>query len=150
MTEKKVFMNSNNMATFVCPKCAKAKLMDVSEYKDIQKAVKVRCKCSCGHSYVVLLERRMFYRKETDLSGRFVNTATGVEGTIRVRNLSRTGLKFEPEDVSALSPGDPLTLEFWLADESRIQKEVVVRTIAENLVGAEFIHPLDLSPLDVA
>ena len=64
----KVFINSENMATFACPSCKKTKTIDASKYKNTEKAVKVKCKCKCGHAYVAIFERRMFFRKETNLS----------------------------------------------------------------------------------
>ncbi len=153
MAEKKVFMDSSSKATFICPKCDKAKRVDVSEYRDIQKAVKVRCKCSCGHSYMVHLERRSFYRKATDLKGMMQLRKGNGKWEIDVKDLSRTGLQVGlKEPVVRLEPGDRIFLEFQLLDNNWVKKDAIVRTIFDNGVkfGAEFVHPLDISPLDVA
>ncbi len=48
----------DDKATFVCPKCEKAKTADVSKYKFVDAEIKVNCKCPCGHRYTVLLDRR--------------------------------------------------------------------------------------------
>ncbi len=150
MVEKKVFMDSRNRATFVCPKCEKASIMDVSQYRDIDKAVKVRCRCTCGHNYMVLLERRMYYRKETDLPGTYARLPDGEGREMTVKNLSRTGLKLEGTTEDIFSAGETLHLRFQLTDGTWIDREGVIRTVTGRRIGVEFVIPLDLSPLDVA
>ncbi len=150
MVEKKVFMDSRNRATFVCPKCEKASIMDVSQYRDIDKAVKVRCRCVCGHNYMVLLERRMYYRKETDLPGTYIRPSDGKSREMTVKNLSRTGLNLEGATADDLPMGETIHLRFELTDGSTIERDGVVRTVSGSRIGVEFVTPLDLSPLDVA
>jgi Zn ribbon nucleic-acid-binding protein len=147
MAEKKVFMDSQNMATFVCPECQKAKTIDVSQYKDIDKAVRVKCRCACGHSYTVLLERRKFYRKEADLPGIYNLPAKKRKGNMLVKNLSRNGLKLELTRPESFKIGDKLVVEFRLNDSKKtlITQEVVVRSIEGKYIGTEFcsMNPTD-------
>lgn len=149
MTEKKVFINSENMATFVCPECQKTIIKDVAKYKDINRAVRVKCRCSCGHHYSVLLERRRFYRKEANLPGVVIFGPKNARGPMIVKDLSRSGLKFELRLRENLKVGDKLFVEFKLDNKqnSVIKKEVVIKSVAGFKVGAEFcsMAPSELS-----
>ncbi len=136
---EKVLINNFNKATFVCPKCENRRTVNVSKYKYIDKAVKVKCNCPCGHTYSVLLERRKDFRKELRLSGSF----TGInvdKGFITITDLSRSGLKFKLNVEKNIQSGDKLTLTFNLDDPQRsmVSKEVVVRSVNGLFVGAEF------------
>ncbi len=153
MAEKKVFMDSSSKATFICPKCDKAKRVDVSEYRDIQKAVKVRCRCTCGQSYMVMLERRSFYRKSTRLPGYLQMGQGSRKWEIEVRDLSRSGLQCElKEQGISIQKGDRVTLEFQLRDDSWVKRDSLIRTLSREgrVLGVEFAVSLELSPLDVA
>lgn len=148
--ERKVFITKENKATFVCPKCQRMHTGDVSEYKDIDRAVRIKCKCGCGHVYSVLLERRKYYRKKTDLPGVYIFGE--FRTPMRVRDISRTGLKFELKGKRHLMPGDKLVVEFPLNDEKKtfIQKEIVIKTVNGLLVGTEFCEVTPGDPMDKA
>jgi len=136
----KVFITNNNTATFVCPKCKKWKTTDVSKYKNIETAVRVKCKCPCGHSYAVILERRKYIRKNLDLPGKFINHKNNESGNMTVTDISRTGLRIKLNFSQDVVPGDKLKLEFTLDDKQRslVNKEVIVRSVKDLSVGAEF------------
>ncbi|OQY57522.1 MAG: hypothetical protein B6245_16595 [Desulfobacteraceae bacterium 4572_88] len=147
---KKVFIN-NNMASFVCPKCKKTVTMDVSKYKDINRAVRIEGQCVCGHSHTVLLERRKHYRKEVIIPGEYVFGRK--RGMMTVMDLSRSGLKFEADETGKLRVGDKLSVRFRLEDTNRtlIEKEVVIRTISGgNILGSEFSSRDARRPIDKA
>ncbi len=133
----KVLMNEKNMATFICPKCNKVKAANVSKYKDIETAVKIKCSCPCGHSYSVILERRKHNRKQLNLIGNYVSLKDNNRGTMIVVDLSRTGLGIELSVEQKLDIGEKLFLEFRLDDKqnSKIEREVDVRSIKGTLVG---------------
>jgi len=141
MTEKtkKVFINNDNMATFVCPKCKKQTTADVSEYKDINKAVRIQHKCSCGHSQTVLLERRKFYRKNVNISGTYVLPQEGIRRPMTIKDLSRSGLKLELTG-ERVKVGDRLSVVFNLDNPQKtlIKKEVIVKTASGCIIGTEF------------
>lgn len=151
MTEK-VFINNSGMATFVCPKCQKTKITNVARYQKTEKAVKVNCRCSCGHQYSVLLERRKFYRRTTDLPGSYLHKKTELPGTYKipwtedkgrmtVTDISRSGLKLKLNVERDFKPGDKLFVEFNLdnQDHSLIEKHVIVRNVRGCSVGVEFV-----------
>ncbi len=154
MADKRVFINSENKATFVCEKCTKAKTVDVSKYKNINRAVRIKCHCNCGHSYSVLLERRKTFRKQTRLSGVYIYGSKGFRGPIRVLDLSRTGIKIEVLDSRRFQPGDIFKVEFKLDDpqSSLIEKEVEAKLVKQNTVGGEFtsVSSTDFSDKKIA
>ena len=138
MTEKKTFINEENKATFVCPKCERTTIADVSAYKNIEKAVKLNAKCTCGHRYSVLLERRKYYRKATNLPGNL--RAGKSKFPMIVKDLSRTGLKLELRNPVKFEKDQILDVEFHLDDaqNSLIQQPIRVRSSTGQTVGAEF------------
>ena len=146
MTEEnlpRTFMTEKNKAAFTCPKCNKVKIMDVSQFKDVNKAViKVKCKCPCGNRYSVLLERRKEIRKEVNLVGTYIAEERGLEvkGRITIRDLSRSGLRFKLDIPRQFEPGQTILLEFTLNDreQSVIKRRVIVRSQFDKFVGVSF------------
>lgn len=136
---ERVYINSENKATFLCPVCSKSRVVDVAKYLKTQAAVKVTCKCKCGHSYSVILERRKDFRKTTNLPGRFF-TSKGKQGLMTVTDISRSGLGFKMNIYQDIKVGEKLKVEFNLDDQPRslINREVVVKTIRDNHIGTEF------------
>lgn len=150
MTEK-VFVPENNIATFVCPECNASKARDVTKYKNILKAVRLKIKCGCGHSYSAVLERRQTYRKKTSLRGKYkVHPREGLlwEG-MTVVDVSRGGLNMSVKQMPHVKVGDVIVVEFHLDDKkhSLIKKEIIVRRLAEGYIHGEFssIDPSDPS-----
>jgi hypothetical protein len=139
---EKVFITAENKAAFICPKCKVSITKDVSKYKDIKKAVRLKSKCDdCGHSYIVLLERRKHYRKDVNIPGLYISEKEKVKKAMTVKDLSRSGLKFELTDGNSVKIGDRLIVRFRLDDMNRtlIEKEVIVRTMrGQNMIGTEF------------
>ncbi len=136
----KVFINEKNMATFICPECQKAKTTNVAKYKHIETAIKVNCKCPCGHKYKVLLERRKFNRKELNLPGKYICLKNDDRGLMTVADISRTGLGLRLNVERKFDKGEKLLLEFNLDDRERsfIKREVYVRSVNGLAVGCEF------------
>jgi hypothetical protein len=139
MTQK-VFVTSNNMASFMCPKCEQTRSADVSKYKDLERAVNIKVKCPCGHNYTVTLERRKQYRKEVNFSGSYTHLKLSEKGTMNVKDISRTGLKLKLNLKRDYQVGDKMMVEFHLDDMQRtlIKKEVIIRKVYENTYGTEF------------
>lgn len=149
---QKVYITSDQMITFTCPECKRARTVSITDFKNLESAEKVRVKCSCGHAYLVNIEKRRQYRLETNFPGTFTIEDDGKEvdkGPMTVVDLSRTGLKIKTNDEGRFNEGDLLKIEFRLDDPNRslIQKEVVIRKIFGREYGAEFtsIHPSDPS-----
>ena len=131
------------MATFVCPQCSRSKTINVSEYTDLDKLIKVNVKCPCGHAYTSILEKRKQYRKKTNLPGTFIHFVDGRpinRGVMTVEDLSATGLKLRLNASLNGTIGDHLDVEFNLDDHNRalIKKHVIIRNISGSNLGVEF------------
>jgi hypothetical protein len=142
MTEK-VFITADNKATFACPNCEKTKTVDISQYKNFNKAIRIKLKCSCGHSHTVFLERRKHYRKETNFPGEYIQIGSGEKkgsGMMTVKNLSRSGMKIQLNVTPNLKVGDRLMVLFHLDDKNKslIRKETIVRNINDSFIGVQF------------
>ena len=139
----RVFINNRGEGTFICPACDKGVIRDLSRYIDASSAVRLKCKCSCGNVYRVLVERRRHFRKSTQLVGMFSHRPTAgkpTKGLIKILNISQSGLQFSVNSMPEFETGSKLTVEFTLDDEDRSQiREVcIVRRIQSNIVGVEF------------
>ncbi|MBW1776348.1 MAG: PilZ domain-containing protein [Deltaproteobacteria bacterium] len=154
-------VGKNNLATLICPNCAWTKTIDATKYLGAEKKIKIKVRCRCGTTYIAVLDRRKFQRKETDLYGTFVTvhlpgTYTSVKdghaGEALIVNLSREGLRFTTDTKALLKPNDHIRIEFHLDDRnrSRIRKRAVVKSVTDNFVGVQFtrVDPTDAS--DVA
>jgi hypothetical protein len=142
MTEK-VYITSQQMATFVCPQCSRSKTVNVSKYATVDKMIKVGVKCPCGHAYTAILEKRKQYRKRTNLPGAFIHFINGRplnKGALTVEDISATGLKLKINAPQSLSIGDEMEVEFNLDDRNRtqIKKMVIVRNKIGSHIGVEF------------
>lgn len=140
---QKVFISSNNTATFVCPQCGNVSTVSVAKYTAMDKKVTVHCKCNCGNHFSVSLEKRRQYRKETDLPGTYYYRMSNGDidkGIMRVVDISSKGLKLKLNVQRNFAKGETLRVEFHLDDKRRtyIDKEVIIRNVYKNLVGTSF------------
>lgn len=141
---QKAFISSTNQITFSCPQCKNTRTVDVTKHKTLDKAVKIKVHCPCGHDYPVLLERRKQYRKAVNLPGTYIriyNQRRAGSGSMVVNDVSRKGLSIQVKDVTYMKIGDVLEVKFKLDDPKRsaILKEVIIRKIFENDLGTEFV-----------
>ena len=139
---EKVYITSKEMATFICPKCQKSKTVNVSKYASLDKIVRVKVTCPCGHAYTSILEKRKKYRKETNLPGSYLRIVNGKKlgnGLMLVRDLSNTGMKLQINGEHDCAVGDVLEVEFRLDDTHRtlVTKRVIVRNIMGSYIGTE-------------
>jgi hypothetical protein len=142
MTDK-IYISSQQMATFVCPKCSRSKTVNVSKYAHLDKLIKVNVKCPCGHVYTSVLEKRKQYRKETHLSGTYIHFLDGRpanRGLITVKDISANGLKLKLNVELICGIGDHLDVEFHLDNRDRtlIKKRVIVKNLSGPYIGVEF------------
>ena len=140
---QKAFITRDNKVTFSCPQCKGMRTVDVTKYKALEKAVKIKVRCPCGHDYPVMIERRKQFRKAVSLPGTFsriFNDRRAGKGTMVVKDVSRNGLQIRVNDSSYMKAGDILEVEFKLDDNKRspIRKEVVIRKIVGYDLGTEF------------
>jgi hypothetical protein len=136
----KVFLNDQQKATFKCPECEKSWTKDLSKFKNHEKMIRLKCKCPCGHSFPVQLEKRRHSRKSTNLGGAFIHDLKKYRGVITIKNLSKSGIGFEHSSGHFIHEGDRLELRFNLDDskKSYICKEGIIRKIDGDYIGVEF------------
>ncbi len=139
---EKVYITSKEMATFLCPQCQKSKTVNVSQYANLDKIVRVKVTCPCGHAYTSILEKRKKYRKETNLPGSYLRIVDGKKignGLMLVRDLSNTGMKLQINGEHDCAVGDVLQVEFRLDDTHRtlVTKKVIIRNISKPYLGTE-------------
>lgn len=138
MEVKKIYVTRNNEATIICHSCGRWNKANVARYLDLKKPVKI--KCNCQAVFFVTFEKRQFYRKEINLYG--VCSMHGMDDEeILVKDISRCGLGFVIAR-GTLEKGDTLTVEFELDDNARstISEDVIVRSVQDRLIGAEFVN----------
>ncbi len=152
MTSIKVFVYKDNMATVLCPKCENVKTENVSKYMQISKAVQIKYKCRCGHSFTVFLERREYFRKEASLPGTYILPEENIRKPMNIINISCSGLKTELGVKEDLKPGDRMLVEFCLDSKNKvlIRKEVIIKYVRGFHVGAEFYTREPGNPFDAA
>ena len=141
--EHRIFLNDRAEGTFICPACNKGVIKDLSQFAQNQTAIRLKCKCSCGNDYRVLLERRRHFRKPVNLVGMFFfqgSNRNTMKGLIKIKDISQSGVQFSVNSIPEFDVGDKLTIEFTLDDEehSLIREAGIVQRIQSNIVGLDF------------
>lgn len=151
MMEKRVPITKLNKATFICPKCKTTKTMDVSDIIDNDNIVKINAKCSCGHQWTSVFEKRKQYRKTVNFAGTYNYIKDGKlvdRGGMTVVDLSNGGAKLKLNVGRNLQVGAHLDLEFHLDDNNStlIKKRVTVCNVDGSFIGTTFGKPDDIGP----
>jgi len=138
---KKIYVNDDNQATIICPKCAFTKEIDMTNFKNTQKRVKGKCRC--GEVFGFTIEFRKNYRKKVRLSGTYHNNGKGKKGEIIVEDLSMNGIRFVNIGSDQISIDDKLEVKFKLDNQMRseINKLVKVIWVKDKMIGAKFSSP---------
>lgn len=124
---------------FRCDRCGKAGKI-TPPGKPWESAL-LRIRCRCGHSFDLLVERRVLLRRQTRLRGTYRRAAPATEeGTLTILDLSVGGLGFVSDLPHTLQVGDELWIDFLRKPgERRDQRHAVVRRVSGQRVGVEFI-----------
>ena len=158
---EKIFIPPNKKAEFVCPKCKKTKLVDISRYRNLAKASKIKCKCPCGHSYTAIFATRKNYRKTTNLRGVYIHIVSNIgddfceeigKGVFTICDISTNGVQIKLNTEQAFAVGERLLIEFNLDDPKKtsISKDIVIKSIHGIDIGAEFFTVDPSDPNDKA
>lgn len=144
MKVKKIYANEHEKGTLVCEQCGKTRIINVSDFKNIGKPLKV--KCNCGHAFFISIEVRKFYRKKTSLTGEYFKISNDVskgleKGTMIVEDVSRTGIGFRTKLRHNIGVHDVIRVKFSLDNDKQteVTKSAVVKRVNEQFIGAEFI-----------
>ena len=140
METVKAFVREDDTVTIACPACRMTKNISVASYKNKTPELKVRC--TCNNIFKVYLDFRRFYRKSTDLPGRYktLNPRGHGGGEIHIVNISKGGLGFTVSGMNTIEKDHRLEVSFELDDKkkTRLQKEVVVQSVSGDFVGCRF------------
>jgi hypothetical protein len=134
----KVYVDENNRALIVCPKCGFERNVDATSLKTTTNIVTVKCKCR--DTFQFTLEYRKHHRKEVMLSGEYIAQKSRERGEVIIRELSLTGIRFESMRPHQISAGDMLEMKFILDNpmKSEISKLAKVIWVKDRVVGANF------------
>lgn len=141
----KVIVNvfGNDSVHLTCMKCGNSKDIPVKSFSVDETQYRIICKC--GYSYIIILERRSFNRKTTDLRGTYSEENSVTEEIVDIVDLSTTGLGLVRRDNRVITEGQIINIRFSLDTPSRdeIKCRATIRQVNDEKVGVEF---LDLSP----
>ncbi len=139
--EQKILIDSLDTARFACPECNREKNMQLSQYSIKKHTTKVKCKCRCGHTYLVVLEKKIESIQDTQLLGTYLSKG-GIKcsGKMIIKRLNSKGILIRTNIEQSILPGLKLFLEFVLDDakQSIVKKEVVVKAKKGKYLSAEF------------
>jgi hypothetical protein len=137
MNEKKIYSDASDRVTIVCDHCGKTKAVDVSSFKHIKRALKIRC--ACHHEFRVFVEVKRFHRKKTAFTGEYeiIKSTTPLfikKDDILIEDLSRTGVGMRTKRHHKLKADD------IDKQQTEIQRRAVIRNVKDDYIGAEFLN----------
>ncbi len=141
MKVQKAFVKTNDTASIKCPGCELVKNVAVGRFRRTSHTLKINCGCNC--KFMVALDFRKHYRKQTKLDGMYtlIGPPTSGGGKMQIFNISRSGVGFSVSGFHNINVGQKVLLYFNLDNtkNTKLTKEVVVRTIDNNFIGCEFL-----------
>ena len=134
----KVYVNENNQALIICPKCGFERNVDATSLRTTTNIANIKCKCR--ETFQIAIEYRKHHRKEVRLSGEYIAQKSRERGEVIIRELSLTGIRFESMRPHQISTGDILEMQFVLDNplRSEIRKLTKVKWVKDRIVGANF------------
>ena len=134
------YLNAKSIASFKCPACKRKYARDMSKAANSGHGSSVRCRCTCGHTFVIVLERRRHKRKEIDVTGGYLQKRHQYRGIFTIKNISVSGAGIELHTRRDIHEGDNLLLKFNLdnEEETYIAKEAIIRKKRGQNLGVEF------------
>ena len=146
----RVFLNDHEDGTFICPACNNGVIKHLGKFSQSQTAIRLKCRCKCGHVYGALVERRRFFRKPVNLMGTYFYSEgenNPRKGLIKILDISQSGLQFSLNSMPEFKVGDRIIVEFRMDDreQSQIREMGTVKDIRSNKVGLQFdsVDPKD-------
>ena len=123
-----------------CQNCKKVHRHDVTQFMGVDTHVKIRCRCTCGHTFYVVLERRLYARKPVSLPAKLHIKSHGYRLSGTITDISQSGVRVELDLDVPLNTGMMAHISFHLDDRdtSFIEKNITFRTVKNTTIGAEF------------
>jgi hypothetical protein len=137
----KAILDAENHVNFCCPYCGQKWRRDVSSLVEANALQKLRCRCKCKESFQIKLDRRRHFRKQMNLTGAYIHDKRKTRGLIHLRDISKSGARFDLNAHRFMHVGDILLIRFSLDDEDRtfVAKEGMVRKLDDKTVCIEFL-----------
>ena len=136
-------LTQDNQTLIECPRCGFQKVINVAKFFKRSNAGKFVSKCKCGYTSNVVMERRKFERHFLDATGSVLHER--IKGKpecsgITVKDLSRSGVKFDTEKNEVLETDENIVITFEFSDNRKtfFIKEATVRSVKGKTVRAEF------------
>ena len=139
----KTVLTQDNKTLIECPHCGFQKIINIAKFFKRSKPENFVSKCKCGYSFSVVVERRKFERHYFDTNGSILREREKGKPdsfAITVKDLSRSGVKFETGKNEALEAGANIVITFEFNDNRKTSfiKEATVRNVKGKDVRAEF------------
>lgn len=139
----RVVLNDQKEGLFFCPACRNCICKDLSKVANIKTAIRIKCKCKCGHVFRAMIERRQSFRKSVTLVGMCLyldGHGKTNKQLIKILDISMTGLQFSVNSLPKFKVGDTAIVDFRLDDTERtkIQEKVAILRISSKRVGLKF------------
>ena len=137
----KAILDAENHANFQCPHCGQKWRKDVSRLAEANALRKLRCRCKCKESFQIKLDRRRHFRKQMNLTGAYIHDKRKTRGLIHLKDISKSGARFDLSSKNFMHVGDILLIRFSLDDEDKtfVAKEGTIRKIDDKTVCIEFL-----------
>ena len=142
MSIKTLSVNAKGMVALNCPFCGDGSMKQANSLPNGNQPTGISVSCSsCGKTYVIQIDFRQFFRKNTSLHGFYSKLVPpgGLE-RMTVFDLSLGGCGFTTSRPHSLNPDDRIKLVFNLdnAEHTKIEKAAVVRNVKGRQIGCEF------------
>ena len=142
MSIKTLSVNAKGMVALNCPFCGDGSMKQANSLPNGNQPTGISVSCSsCGKTYVIQIDFRQFFRKNTSLHGFYSKLVPpGGFEKMTVVDLSFGGCSFLASSRHSLNPDDRIKLVFNLdnAQHTKIEKDAVVRIVGERQIGCEF------------
>ncbi len=136
---EQVYVGEDGMATIVCSKCNRLKVLPVSNFG--KRLHRLKIKCPCSNSFIVNLDFRQTYRKMISLTGTYqLLPPVNGGGIAMICNISFKGIGFAVRGIHAIDIGHKGCIDFTLDNKksTRLKKDIIVRNVTGNHIGCEF------------
>jgi endogenous inhibitor of DNA gyrase (YacG/DUF329 family) len=143
MSVKTFSVNAKGMVALNCPFCGDSSIKQANSLPNGNQPTGIGVNCSsCGKTYVIQIDFRQFFRKNTSLNGFYSKLVPpgGLE-RMTVVDISLGGCGFTTSRPHSLNPDDRIKLVFNLDDakHTRVEKDAAVRAVkGTHQIGCEF------------
>jgi hypothetical protein len=149
----KIYTTKEKTAWISCPACDKQWEMDVSKFFDasLEKEIRLKAKCQCGHQWPLVLEKRRYSRKKVHLLGAYAVKPKGrapYKGQMEILDLSLKGLKMVLDQDWGIKAGDWMDVAFKLDNQPHtlINRRVIVKSVSGKTISASFQDSCAVNP----